>query len=72
MTQNPRGKIRTAVERVDELAIGVLGDRVDGQVAAPQVFLECDRRRRVENEAMIARKEMYLNTLNSMSSDAKG
>ncbi|MNN34318.1 hypothetical protein D3C81_1481200 [compost metagenome] len=54
MAQQAQGEVVLAAVGIDQPAVGVLGDGVDGQVAADQVFLEGDLGAGVEGEAAVA------------------
>jgi hypothetical protein len=58
--QAPRGEILAAAAGVDQCAIRRLGNRIDRQVAALQVFLQRDRRGGIEREAMVAMASLAL------------
>ena len=46
-----RFEVARAAERVDQAAVGGFGDRIDGEVAALQVFFQRHRRIAVDDEA---------------------
>ena len=54
MAQHPRLQVGHAAVRVDQRAVRRLGDGVEGEVAAQQVFLQGDRRRGIDDEAAVA------------------
>ena len=49
-----RFDIVCATERIDELSVVILGDGIDGEVAALQVVFQCHRLIGVDHEAVIA------------------
>ncbi len=54
MTQYAIAQIARAVERIDQRAVLVFGDGVDGQIAAAQIVFERHARFGVEGETVIA------------------
>ena len=60
MAQHSCGEIALAAEWVDDCAAFVLGHRVDGEVAALQILLQCHRRIDVERERVIAASGLAL------------
>ena len=60
MAQHARLEIARAAERIDEVAVVVLGDRVDREVAALEILLERDRRIGREDEAVVAAPALAL------------
>jgi hypothetical protein len=52
--QYPQLQVARTAERVDDVAVLVLRDGIDGQVAARKVILERDVRRSVDREALVA------------------
>ena len=60
VTQYARFQIGNAAVRVDDFAIGVFGNRVDGEIAARQVLLQSDAGVRVKLEPVIAARGLAL------------
>jgi hypothetical protein len=54
MTQRECAQIRRAAERIDEISVAVLRDRIDGEIAPSQVFFERDAGICIEREPVIA------------------
>src|SRR3546814_20196102 len=51
VAQHPRLDVARAAERIDQVAVSVLRDRVAGEVAAAQVFFQRPRRIGADDEA---------------------
>ncbi|MNE05856.1 hypothetical protein D3C80_984300 [compost metagenome] len=60
VAQQAQGEVVLAAVGIDQATLGVLGDGVDGQVAADQVFLEGDLGAGVEGEAAVAASALAL------------
>src|SRR5690606_25754890 len=56
--QHARLEVAHAAEGIDEVAVGVLGDGVDGEVAALEVLFEGDGRVGVDDETAVARRAL--------------
>jgi len=60
VTQHTCLDVGPAAVRVDQRAVGRLGDRIDREVAAPEILFQRDRRIGIDDEAAIAASRLAL------------
>ena len=60
MAQEPVLKVTQSAPRIDQLAVGVLGERIDRQVTSFEVFLDRNVGGAIELEAMVAGRGLAL------------
>ena len=60
MTQHPRIEIAPAAMGIEQRAVGRLGNGIDGQIAARQIFLERDLRPEFDRKSAIAGRHLAL------------